>query len=647
MAILFDEVDDYFSIANDASLTLPDDDWCVGIWTRVTDNSGSFYQYILSNNNYGVNNSFNLFLVEAAEGADPNEWAINTVDGDGTTVLFDSGASAPGADGLWRLIIIQRVTASSQIQMWFCTFGGTPAMVNSASDSGFNAVDGGIWNIGRRVDGNIDRYYGSIAAEFFKGDFSLSQSEIAALGSGWPIYALGKVPDIYLIMGESVATLVDLFGSNDATRNSAPTTVEHVPIVRPISTTPVIIGPTAPSPPISVAAAEFIVPSHTQSNQLTIAIYKPAIGSYTPAGTFLYNLSDTINAYSHTIQALGGYWEASFSLGDRLGKLEDWLDGLGWHIEVYNPALVKIWEGFVNEVTLGVGGFSVTRGPLMNIANRVTVWYSLLDTTITPPATGISRPTPIAEDTASQAKYGIVEKTLSVGSVETTDANQIRDTFLAENALPETGKSVNLGGSGSEASITVNCLGYVRWLDFYVYDDTASGTRTITQKIQDVMGADPNTLFSTDYANIATNNLLVSRYDTEERTAWAIIKALVARGDVNDNRYIFGIYNNQVAYYDAIPTDIEYYQRLADPSQRVETLFGQWVKPWDVQVGKWLLFPDFLIGKVQPTNIRLDQRAMFIESLTYTAPWALSLTGGKVSSLSQRLARLGLGGTGA
>lgn len=396
-----------------------------------------------------------------------------------------------------------------------------------------------------------------------------------------------------------------------------------------------------------ISAVSIVIPSHYQSNQLTIAVYKPTISSYIPAGTFLYNLSDTISSYSHTIQALGGYWSADFTINDRQSKLEDWLDGLGWHIEVYNPALVKIWEGFINEVTLGVGGFSVTRGPLMDIANRVTVWYSLLDTTLIPPTSGVSLPTTIIEDTTSQSKYGIVEKTLSVGSLETSDAEQIRDTFLAENAWPETGKSLNLGGAASEASISVNCLGYTYWLDTYPYSDNISGTRTITQKIQDIMGADPNVLFSTDYSKIATNNLLVPRYDAEERTAWAIIKALVARGDINDNRYTFGIYNDQVAYYDAIPTDIEYYQRLADPSQRVETPFGQWVKPWDVRAGKWLLFPDFLIGKIQPPNIRLDQRAMFIESLTYTMPWSLSLTGGKVGTLAQRLARLGLGGAGA
>lgn len=249
MAILFDELDDYFSIADAAGLTLPDGDWCVAIWTRVTDNSGSNYQYLLSNNNWGVNNSFNLFLCEAGEASDPNEWAIRLVDGDGTTVTFDSGAAAPGADGLWRLVVVQRRTADAQVQMWFCTPGATPALVGSDSDTNFDAIDGGAWNVGRRVDGNANRYYGSFAAELFKGDFSLSQEEIAALGAGVPIYALGKSPSMYLVMGTSEATLRDLFGSNDATRSSAPTTAEHPPITRTTGAVFIGIGAEPPPPP--------------------------------------------------------------------------------------------------------------------------------------------------------------------------------------------------------------------------------------------------------------------------------------------------------------------------------------------------------------------------------------------------------------
>jgi hypothetical protein len=139
----------------------------------------------------------------------------------------------------------------------------------------------------------------------------------------------------------------------------------------------------------------------------------------------------------------------------------------------------------------------------------------------------------------------------------------------------------------------------------------------------------------------------VKQYLNDNAAAWSLIQGLVARGDSSDNRYIFGIYNGRVPTYEAIPTDFEYQQRLSDPAQRVETPQGIEVKPWDVTAGKWLFVPDFLIGQVQPTDLRLDPRMIFIESLTYTMPWGLSIQGGKTDKLSQKLAKLGLGGIGS
>jgi len=108
--------------------------------------------------------------------------------------------------------------------------GGSVVTEDSKADTDFGAVDGGDWNIGRRVDGNADRYFGNTLCEFWKGDFSLTDAEIEAIAAGWPPWALGHTLDIYLPMAESVATLRDLVGGNDATRASAPTTVEHTPV---------------------------------------------------------------------------------------------------------------------------------------------------------------------------------------------------------------------------------------------------------------------------------------------------------------------------------------------------------------------------------------------------------------------------------
>jgi len=220
MAISFDETNDYYSLADSASLTLPNSDWCIGTWTRVGDNTGSLFQYLLSNNGFGAANSLNFYLSESTEPTNPDKWTLRF------QTLSIISSSAPGADGKDRLIVLQR--AGSTVEMFFCEAGATAASQGTTTSPG--AIDGGVWNIGRRVDGNADRYYGSIAGEFFKGDFSLTAEQVTALGNGLTILDLGHTPDVYIPFETAEATNKDLVGANDATRQDAPTTVEHFPI---------------------------------------------------------------------------------------------------------------------------------------------------------------------------------------------------------------------------------------------------------------------------------------------------------------------------------------------------------------------------------------------------------------------------------
>jgi hypothetical protein len=237
MAIFFDEVDDYYDISDAAELVLQDGDWCVSIWSKVDDNSGAIAQYLLSNNNLGATDSINLWLEESGSGSSPNEWSFYGRDSDGTnTGTFRCGAT--GADSTWRLIIIQRRIADNEVQIWFCEQNGAASKVAFIADTNFDAVDGGDWNIARRVDGNADRYYGGAVCELFKGNFSLSQAQIETLAAGTTISDLaadeGYTLDLYLPMWTADATLTDESGSgNDATRHGAPVTVAHPSVFTP------------------------------------------------------------------------------------------------------------------------------------------------------------------------------------------------------------------------------------------------------------------------------------------------------------------------------------------------------------------------------------------------------------------------------
>jgi len=226
-SILFNETDEYYTITDAADLTLPNADWTIGVYTKVNDNSGTAFQYLLSNGGFAAVNSFNLFMGESGQGANTGCWAFVFRDGDdgsGRNLDCDIVGTIPkhGADGLWRLVLIQRVTGSSEVQMWQYDEGDSIAVdVGSVSDANLSTVNGGDWNIGRRTDGNADRYYGNLAGYVFKGDRSFTAAEITELGTN-PFKHIADM-DIFVPLWNAGANEQDLTGNGHTiTQNNAP-----------------------------------------------------------------------------------------------------------------------------------------------------------------------------------------------------------------------------------------------------------------------------------------------------------------------------------------------------------------------------------------------------------------------------------------
>lgn len=385
-------------------------------------------------------------------------------------------------------------------------------------------------------------------------------------------------------------------------------------------------------------------PTHEESLGLTVSVWKPAIASYDPRGTFVGSYEQQVSSYSHVSRAMGGYWSAKFTIKDRQEDLESWFDdGLGRHVEVYNPALECIWEGFVNQVDLSLGDLSATRGPLLSITNRVRVVYSTVDYSTDPPTVGVRDWTAWDPDTDSQGRFGIIEKVLSAGGMTAANATQVGATYLEENKEPKTTHRL---AAGSGQQVVVHCLGYVAWMNAYTYYNAATGEIDADAKVADLLDGDPNGILSSANSWLESNTLQVPDADEDYKTAWTVAKAVVAQGDANDDRWLFGIYSGREAVYRQAPATVAYVRRLSAQSREITTFAGNVVRPWDVQPGNWLFLSDFLIGRSWPVSTRLDPRFFFIESTTYTAPYSLSLTGGNVDTIPQKLAKLGLAGVG-
>lgn len=389
-------------------------------------------------------------------------------------------------------------------------------------------------------------------------------------------------------------------------------------------------------------------PSAFSNTGLSLSLKSPLVGSRSYPTVYL---SDKASAYTHTISAFGGFDSAEIIIqGNQINVEELFDNGLVRHVQVHNHGLALAWEGFVNEIELVLGGLTITRGPVMNIANRVSVVYADDGTPgAGVPAIGARTVTAISDDTASQAIYGIIEKVLSTGPRDATEAVRERDTYLTEHAYPPTSQQVTLGRTGNQAQVTLRCLGYFHWFDTYVYNWTPDPWATInlSTKLQRIVTADTNAIFSTDYSGITTNAFAVSEYEDDDMMAMALIKSLVALGGTSYERYLFNVYDDRKVWYYQAPSIHEYKWKLSDRTQNVYNVSGAVVNPWDVRPGKWLFVPDFLIGRTQPSNPRLDPRMIFLESVTYDAPYGLSITGGKTDRLPQLLAELSLGGIDA
>jgi hypothetical protein len=67
--------------------------------------------------------------------------------------------------------------------------------------------------------------------------------------------------------------------------------------------------------------------------------------------------------------------------------------------------------------------------------------------------------------------------------------------------------------------------------------------------------------------------------------------------------------------------------------------------PWMVRPGQWINVPDFLIGRNIPsTALNGDPRNKFIDSVRFTAPYTVDISGGANDTLSQMLTKISYSG---
>lgn len=338
--------------------------------------------------------------------------------------------------------------------------------------------------------------------------------------------------------------------------------------------------------------------------------------------------------YSHTNSASIGYDSCNFTINVNITKLLYIVNNLfGRNITCFNDNNIMCWEGFINEINLNVGGLTYNIGPLLDMANKVVARY-------TEYVTGVPGTTTYANDVASQKKYGVITKVLSIGSVSATNAEKIRDEYLYENSQPFANISGNISDSVGGYNITINCLGHYHLLSTVVYNNTSSGTTTITDKIKSVLAADPNTAINIVAGNFYSNTLSVNVNDNADRIATDVIRELVNLGGSTTNTRTMFVCYGRNAQYRLVDKTIKYLYKEKG-TQNIITIHG---KPVDKSLFRPGSFAENISVAGQLSSNIKSKKNFFIESCTYTYPNQLSISGNKYGELGQRLAKLGLGG---
>ena len=383
---------------------------------------------------------------------------------------------------------------------------------------------------------------------------------------------------------------------------------------------------------------------------ISVIVYDALIGDpSTSARAFDDQLVSRMDSYSHSISVDGGYKDMSIGFHGTESEIQFWYEqGLGRKAETRSPEGTVIWEGFINEISIQLGGLSMSIGPVLDMANRVYVTYT--EKKWVPwgvPWGGGPKITPVAEDTDSQSKYGIMVEYVSGSSGTDAEMLTLRDAHLADRAQPFVSQATVRAPGGEAPSVSLSCLGYGALLEKYTYDDDSAGTTTASGKIENVITADPSSRFSSDYSLIDSNALVVPSVEEEHKTASTILKELVSYGDSSDNRHILGVYNDRRVEYGAISSAAAYTYSVTDEGSRIiDMLTNTTVHPWSVRPDKWLIVLGLTTSQMPIGDIatmRNSPAAMYIESVTFTAPYSVSIQSGPTATFSQKLSRLGVG----
>ena len=327
-------------------------------------------------------------------------------------------------------------------------------------------------------------------------------------------------------------------------------------------------------------------------------------------GELQSGLQDLIwSSYRRQSLAIGGDWMAGFQFSEADWFLELWRDEyLGAHFVEYWTSQVA-FMGRLHSMKLTYNGqfqeISIDR-----IFNKLAVEY---ETTA-----GTTATTTFADDSSSQAKWGVRQKVVRADIVmNATMADTYRDTLLERYKEPRVfAEEVNF--RPSKGVLRAEVLGYVWTLDDKLLTSASETLQDVDDEISDSLsGAD----FVTE-GDLENNTLQVLPYKSNE-SAWKRIKRLAALGDSSDNRWLAGCYQGRALdYFQADDDTIEYYYdaraREFERNRVIYDVHDAEIPAAMVLPGRVAFARDLSPGVPVKSPLLDDPRALFIERLEFS-----------------------------
>lgn len=366
-------------------------------------------------------------------------------------------------------------------------------------------------------------------------------------------------------------------------------------------------------------------PKESEISLLSINAYAPVIRQNIDS----FHERLLTEAESWTISTKFGYDTASFTLHGSQDYLTEWFSsGLIRDILMKDRNDAPRWNGFVERMVLNIGGISRTRA-ISGLANRIILVYTALDTSSNPPKAG-AQATITKNETTSQTKYGIKTVTISGGEATAATADDHAFSRINDLAFIRESETQTVGGS-SPPTLKVELRGYAHMLDWSNYTQIATSTTDNANTIiTAILTADPNGIPNLSTVDLDTNTLQIEKYHDGKTPAWKLIQKIAETGGETGSvgeRWVAGLYAGRRLIYkqaeglnsrgNQLSTNkhLLLTRHMFDGGDRIFDEANREIFPWEV-------LPDRLSQIVGQPG-----RAQYIETVKYTAPWNLQLTG--------------------